>query len=56
MCPRRCGRTDLLNPGRDVTHLKGRARTALMSVIYLLGLVLFGAGSVVIFTLPKPTG
>src|SRR5476651_2195230 len=37
-------------------YLKGRARTALMSVIYLLGLVLFAAGSVVIFTLPKPTG
>ena len=37
-------------------YVKGRARTALMSLIYLLGLVLFAFGSIVIFTLAKPTG
>ncbi len=37
-------------------YVKGRARTALMSLIYLLGLVLFAFGSIVIFTLAKPAG
>jgi len=37
-------------------YLKGRVGTAVMTLFYLLGLVLFAFGTIVIVTLPKPTG
>jgi succinate dehydrogenase hydrophobic anchor subunit len=37
-------------------YLKGRLRTAVMMAFYLLGLVLFAFGTIVIVTLPRPTG
>ena len=37
-------------------YLKGRVGTAVMTFFYLLGLVLFAFGTIVIVTLPKPTG
>ncbi len=37
-------------------YLKGRVRTAVMTAFYLLGLVLFTYGTIVVVTLPKPTG
>ncbi len=37
-------------------YLKGPVGTAVMSFFYLLGLVLFAFGTIVIVTLPKPTG
>ena len=37
-------------------YLKGAVRTVVMMVFYLLGLTLFAFGTIVIVTLPKPTG
>ena len=37
-------------------YLKGGLRTAVMMGFYLLGLVLFAFGTIVIVTLPRPTG
>jgi succinate dehydrogenase hydrophobic anchor subunit len=37
-------------------YLKGPVGTAVMTFFYLLGLVLFAFGTIVIVTLPKPTG
>jgi succinate dehydrogenase hydrophobic anchor subunit len=37
-------------------YLKGRVGTAVMTFFYILGLVLFAFGTIVIVTLPKPTG
>jgi succinate dehydrogenase hydrophobic anchor subunit len=37
-------------------YLKGAPRTAVMMAFYLLGLVLFAFGTIVIVTLPRPTG
>ena len=37
-------------------YLKGGLRTAVMMGFYLLGLVLFTFGTIVIVTLPRPTG
>jgi succinate dehydrogenase hydrophobic anchor subunit len=35
-------------------YLKGRARTAVMTFFYLLGLSLFAFGTIVVATLPQP--
>jgi succinate dehydrogenase hydrophobic anchor subunit len=35
-------------------YLKGRSRTAVMTLFYLLGLSLFAFGTIVVATLPQP--